>query len=144
MGIEPRGWPSFIVRYGGTRRGPLRYDPRRSGCACRRRPSRADTHSALTRLFPLAGAGNPRAREMSLNIAVALVAEASGGIGRAIAFDLLRAGAEVFMLGRSMAGRAQPPPPKNARGKCHFVVADPTDNRAVGCIAAEISLTGRL
>jgi NAD(P)-dependent dehydrogenase (short-subunit alcohol dehydrogenase family) len=78
-----------------------------------------------------------------MSLAVALVAEASGGIGRAIAFDPLRAGAEVFMLGRSMARRAQPPPPENARGKCQ-VVADLTDNRAVGCIAAEISLRGRL
>jgi NADP-dependent 3-hydroxy acid dehydrogenase YdfG len=40
---------------------------------------------------------------MSLNEGVALVAGASGDIGRAIAFDLLGAGAEVFMLGRSMA-----------------------------------------
>jgi len=53
---------------------------------------------------------------MSLNIAVALVVEASGGIGRAIAFDLLQAGAEVFTPGRSMARRAQPPPPENAEG----------------------------
>jgi len=37
---------------------------------------------------------NPPAREMSLKDAVALVAGGSGGIGRAIAFDLLGAGAE--------------------------------------------------
>ena len=46
---------------------------------------------------------------MNLNDAVALVAGASGDIGRAIAFDLLGAGAEVFMLGRSMAKLVQPP-----------------------------------
>ena len=81
---------------------------------------------------------------MSLNDAVALVAGASGGIGRAIAFDLLGAGAEVFMLGRSMARLVQPPPPENTRAKCHFIVADLTENGAVGRIAADISLRGRL
>ena len=40
---------------------------------------------------------------MNLKEAIALVAGASGDIGRAIAFDLLNAGAEVFSLGRSMA-----------------------------------------
>jgi NADP-dependent 3-hydroxy acid dehydrogenase YdfG len=49
---------------------------------------------------------------MSLNEAVALVAGASGDTGRAIAFDLLGAGAEVFMLGRSMARLVQPPSPE--------------------------------
>ena len=81
---------------------------------------------------------------MSLNDAVALVAGASGGIGRAIAFDLLGAGAEVFMLGRSMARLVEPPPPENTRAKCHFIVADLTENGAVGRIAADISLRGRL
>jgi NAD(P)-dependent dehydrogenase (short-subunit alcohol dehydrogenase family) len=81
---------------------------------------------------------------MSLNDAVALVAGASGGIGRAIAFDLLRAGAEVFMLGRSMARLVEPPPPDNTRAKCHFIMADLTENGAVGRIAADISLRGRL
>jgi NAD(P)-dependent dehydrogenase (short-subunit alcohol dehydrogenase family) len=81
---------------------------------------------------------------MSLNDAVALVAGASGGIGRAIAFDLLGAGAEVFMLGRSMARLAQPPPPEDTRAKCHFIVADLTDNGAVGRIATDISPKGRL
>ena len=42
---------------------------------------------------------------MNLNEAVALVAGASGGIGRAIAFGLLGAGAEVFMLGRRIFRR---------------------------------------
>ena len=81
---------------------------------------------------------------MSLNDAVALVAGASGGIGRAIAFDLLGAGAEVFMLGRSMARLVEPPPPENTRAKCHFIVADLTENGAVARIAADISLRGRL
>jgi NAD(P)-dependent dehydrogenase (short-subunit alcohol dehydrogenase family) len=81
---------------------------------------------------------------MSLDNAVALVTGASGGIGRAIAFDLLGAGAQVFMLGRSMARLVQPPPPEGARAKCHFMVADLTDSVTVGRIAADISLTGRL
>ena len=72
-----------------------------------------------------------------------MVAGASGGIGRAIAFGLLGAGAEVFMLGRSMAKLVQSPPPKNARAKCHFIVADLTDSSAVGHIAANISPKGR-
>jgi NAD(P)-dependent dehydrogenase (short-subunit alcohol dehydrogenase family) len=81
---------------------------------------------------------------MSLNEGVALVAGASGDIGRAVAFDLLGAGAEVFMVGRSMARLAQPPPPENARKKPRFIVADLTDNDAIGHIGAEISSRSRL
>jgi NAD(P)-dependent dehydrogenase (short-subunit alcohol dehydrogenase family) len=81
---------------------------------------------------------------MSLNEAVALVAGASGDIGRAISFNLLSAGAEVFMLGRNMARLAQPPPPEKFREKCRFVVADLTDNDAIGRINAEISSRNRL
>jgi len=82
--------------------------------------------------------------ETSLSDAVALVAGASGGIGRAIAFDLLGAGAEVFMLGRSIARLVQPPPPENSRAKCHFIAADLTDSDAVERVAADISPKGRL
>jgi NAD(P)-dependent dehydrogenase (short-subunit alcohol dehydrogenase family) len=81
---------------------------------------------------------------MSLSRAVALVTGASGDIGRAIAFDLLRAGAEVFMLGRNMESLVQPSPPENVRGKCHWLVADLTDNNAAERIAVEISPRGRL
>lgn len=81
---------------------------------------------------------------MKLNDAVALVAGASGDIGRAISFDLLRVGAEVFMLGRSMARLVQPPPPENFREKCHFVVADLTDNDAIARVGAEIASRKRL
>jgi NADP-dependent 3-hydroxy acid dehydrogenase YdfG len=81
---------------------------------------------------------------MSLNNAIALVAGASGGIGRAIAFDLLGAGAEVFMLGRSLAKLVQNPPPENVRSKGHFVVADLAGDGAVETIAAEIAAKGRL
>jgi NAD(P)-dependent dehydrogenase (short-subunit alcohol dehydrogenase family) len=81
---------------------------------------------------------------MSLSGAVALVAGASGDIGRAIAFDLLGAGAEVLMLGRSMVKLVQSPPPVDARERCHFVAADLTDNGAVARIAAEVSRRGRL
>jgi NAD(P)-dependent dehydrogenase (short-subunit alcohol dehydrogenase family) len=81
---------------------------------------------------------------MSLDSAVALVVGASGGIGRAIAFDLLGAGAEVFMLGRVRARLVQPSPPENFREKCRFVVADLTDNNAIGRVNAEISARGRV
>jgi NAD(P)-dependent dehydrogenase (short-subunit alcohol dehydrogenase family) len=81
---------------------------------------------------------------MSLSETVALVAGASGDIGRAIAFYLLGAGAEVFMLGRSMARLVQPPPPETFREKCRFVVADLTDGEAIGRVGAEISSRSRL
>jgi NAD(P)-dependent dehydrogenase (short-subunit alcohol dehydrogenase family) len=81
---------------------------------------------------------------MVLDDAVALVAGASGDIGRAIAFGLLGAGAEVFMLGRSMARLVEPPPPEISRKRCRFVVADLTDNDAVQGVAARISARGRL
>jgi NAD(P)-dependent dehydrogenase (short-subunit alcohol dehydrogenase family) len=81
---------------------------------------------------------------MSLGGAIALVAGASGDIGRAIAFDLLGAGAEVLMLGRSMARLGHPPPVEEARGRCHFVAADLTDEDAAERIAAKISPRGRL
>ena len=81
---------------------------------------------------------------MSLNHAVALVAGASGDIGRAISLELLGAGAEVFMLGRSMARLVQPPPPENFREKCHFVAADLTDSDAIARVGAEIAPKGRL
>jgi NAD(P)-dependent dehydrogenase (short-subunit alcohol dehydrogenase family) len=81
---------------------------------------------------------------MHLSGAVALVAGASGGIGRSIAFSLLGASAEVLMLGRSMARLIQSPPPEDARARCHFVVADLADNSAVERTASEISRKGRL
>jgi NAD(P)-dependent dehydrogenase (short-subunit alcohol dehydrogenase family) len=75
---------------------------------------------------------------MSLDNAVALVVGASGGIGRAISFDLLTAGAEVFMLGRSMARLVHPSPPENLREKCRFIEADLTQSDALARIDAEI------
>ena len=81
---------------------------------------------------------------MSLIGARALVAGASGEIGRAIAFDLLRADAEVFMLSRSRASLVKLLPPANVREKCHYVVADLTDRDAVERIGAEMSASGRL
>jgi NADP-dependent 3-hydroxy acid dehydrogenase YdfG len=81
---------------------------------------------------------------MSLDNAVALVVGASGDIGRAIAFDLLGAGAEVFMLGRVRTRLVQPSPPENCREKCRFVVADLTGNNAIGLVNAEISARGRV
>jgi NAD(P)-dependent dehydrogenase (short-subunit alcohol dehydrogenase family) len=81
---------------------------------------------------------------MSLNGSVALVAGASGDIGRAITFALLCADAEVFMLGRSMARLVQPLPRENLREKCRFVVADLTDDAAVARVSAEIADRHRL
>ena len=80
---------------------------------------------------------------MSLNEAVALVAGASGDIGRAIAFDLLGAGAEVFMLGRSMARLVQPPP-EDFRENCRFIVADLIDDDAIARVNIEILSRSRL
>ena len=81
---------------------------------------------------------------MNLNDAVALVAGASRDIGRAISVELLGAGAEVFMLGRSMARLVQVPPPEHVRQKCHFVAADLTDGDAITRVKAEIGSRGRL
>src|SRR5215472_2132665 len=81
---------------------------------------------------------------MPLKDAVALVAGASGDIGRAIALGLLDAGAEVFLLGRSLPRLAAPPLPENFRERCHFLAADLTDNDAIQCINAEISSKHRL
>ena len=81
---------------------------------------------------------------MNLTDAVALVAGASGDIGRAISFDLLAAGAEVFMLGRSMARLVHVPPPEGVREKCHFIAADLTDGDAITRVKAEIGSRGRL
>jgi NAD(P)-dependent dehydrogenase (short-subunit alcohol dehydrogenase family) len=81
---------------------------------------------------------------MGLGGTVALVVEVSGDIGRAIAFDLLGAGAEVFMPGRSMARLDRSPAANPTQEKCHFVVADLTDNCAVEHAAAEISARNRL
>ena len=80
---------------------------------------------------------------MSLNEAVALVAGASGDIGRAIAFDLLGAGVEVFMLGRSMARLVQPPP-EDFRENCRFIVADLIDDDAIARVNIEILSRSRL
>ena len=81
---------------------------------------------------------------MNLNDAVALVAGASGDIGRAISVELLDAGAEVFMLGRSMARLVQVPRPEHVRQKCHFVAADLTQGDAITRVKAEIGSRGRL
>jgi NADP-dependent 3-hydroxy acid dehydrogenase YdfG len=81
---------------------------------------------------------------MSLNDIVALVAGASGDIGRAIAFELLAAGGEVFMLGRTMARLANPPPPESVRARCHFMAADLTEVSSVERIAKDISQSSRL
>lgn len=81
---------------------------------------------------------------MALEGTVALVAGASGDIGRAIAFQLLGVGAEVFMLGRDLARLRRPPPPEQAQGRYHFLVADLTDDGAAARLDAAIQPVGRL
>jgi NAD(P)-dependent dehydrogenase (short-subunit alcohol dehydrogenase family) len=81
---------------------------------------------------------------MSLNNAIALVVGASGGIGRAISVDLLKAGAEVFMLGRSRARLAFPGGAEDFGGRHHFIEADLRAADAAGRVAAEISRRGTL
>ena len=76
--------------------------------------------------------------------AVALVAGASGDIGRAIAFDLLHRGSDVIMLGRSQERLAQVPPPDGRPGKCHCLTADLTRDEDIERIAASPLLAGRL
>jgi NAD(P)-dependent dehydrogenase (short-subunit alcohol dehydrogenase family) len=67
-----------------------------------------------------------------------------GGIGRAIAINLLRADAEVFMLGRNIARLSHPEPPESARDRCRFVVADLTDNDAIARLGVDMTARGRL
>src|ERR1700746_2806462 len=81
---------------------------------------------------------------MSLSDAVALIAGASGDIGGAISLELLGAGAEVFMVGRSITRLVQPPPPPDLREKCHFVAADLTHKDAISPVNAEIAAKCRL
>jgi NADP-dependent 3-hydroxy acid dehydrogenase YdfG len=81
---------------------------------------------------------------VSFSDARALVAGASGEIGRAIAFNLLQADAEVFMLSRSRARLVQSLPPVNVRERCHYVEADLTKSDAVERIGAEMSKSDRL
>lgn len=89
-------------------------------------------------------AGGPQTLPMDLSGAFTLVAGASGDIGRAVAFNLLEAGADVFMLGRSMSRLAAIPPPEKYRHKCHYIARDLTDDGAAGQVAAEISPRRRL
>lgn len=81
---------------------------------------------------------------MGLNGAVALVVGGSGDIGRRIAVDLLTAGAEVFMMGRSVARLADPPPPDYVKHKCRFLAADMTDSDAIARVGAELASKRRL
>jgi NAD(P)-dependent dehydrogenase (short-subunit alcohol dehydrogenase family) len=80
---------------------------------------------------------------MRFSDAIALVTGASGDIGRAVAFDILRAGAEVFMSGRNAVRLLHPQPPE-ARERYRFLMADLTENVAVERVACELSSRGRL
>ena len=81
---------------------------------------------------------------MSLNNAIALVAGASRGIGRAIGVELLDAGAEVFMLGRSLARLNQHRPLDSIRSRAHFVAADLAVDGGAETIAAKVMARGHL
>jgi NADP-dependent 3-hydroxy acid dehydrogenase YdfG len=68
----------------------------------------------------------------------------SRGIGRYRARHRLRppcAGAEVFMLGRSMERLAEP---LRLRRKCHLVAADLTDSHAISRVGAKIASRKRM
>ena len=74
---------------------------------------------------------------------VTLVAGAAGGVGRAITSELLSAGAEVIMVGRTeprlRAAIADPEPHKIAH-----VVADLTDPSAVDKVRSKVAQRGQL
>ena len=74
----------------------------------------------------------------------ALVAGASGDIGRAIAFELLEAGVDVLMLGRSLERLNQVRPPDGLPGKHHYLAADLTCDEDVERVAASPALRRRL
>jgi NAD(P)-dependent dehydrogenase (short-subunit alcohol dehydrogenase family) len=74
---------------------------------------------------------------------VALVAGASGDIGRAIAFELLQA-ADVLMVGRSLERLARVPPPNGLGGRHHYLAADLTRDEDIERVAASPALRGRL
>jgi NADP-dependent 3-hydroxy acid dehydrogenase YdfG len=74
---------------------------------------------------------------------VALVTGASGGIGSSIASELLHAGAEVLLLGRSLA-RLQTAFPAPTPGKGVFVIADLTNAEAIKEVWSTVTACGRL
>ena len=74
---------------------------------------------------------------------VTLVAGAAGGVGRAITSELLAAGAEVIMVGRSETRlRAAIPDPEPH--KISHVVADLTDPSAVEMVRSKVAQRGQL
>lgn len=74
---------------------------------------------------------------------VALVAGASGGIGRAISGALLDGGAEVFMLGRS-ARRLAAAVPAAAADRAHCLAVDLGEPGGADRVGAAIAARGRL
>jgi NADP-dependent 3-hydroxy acid dehydrogenase YdfG len=75
---------------------------------------------------------------------VVMVTGASGGIGRAVAAELLAAGAEVILLGRSKA-RLQAAVPSHAGShRVTLLEADLTEAAATETVRAVISKRGRL
>jgi NADP-dependent 3-hydroxy acid dehydrogenase YdfG len=74
---------------------------------------------------------------------VFLVAGASGGIGSAIAGELFSAGAQVFLLGRSL-DRLKAAFPSAPERRAQWVVCDLADLASVGQAAASVVEAGRL
>lgn len=81
---------------------------------------------------------------MDLGGTVALVAGASGDIGRAISFELLEAGAEVLMLGRSLPRLLAPLPPEARRSHCRHLALDLTAPGAAARVVAKLAPERRL
>ena len=74
---------------------------------------------------------------------VILVVRASGGIGRAIGSELLGAGADVILLGRSKA-RLQAAIPCTERSNAEYLEVDLTDSEAIENLGRTIARRGVL
>lgn len=109
----------------------------------------APATNAASLLSPAAATlGTERARPGRMQDARILVAGASGDIGRAIAFVMIEAGAEVIMLGRNvdrlMQGNSLSARIGRRSHQIRYVAVDLTDLAAVSLAGAGIAASGRL